>query len=107
MAKNPLEGLFGKSSLEGGLFGKSLLGEGLFGKNKDSYIWIGAIWFWPGAIWSGAIWTGKSLTVPTVCFTLPIEVSAGPEKVLKKRGAKGLFGPSVKTDEITARPFWG
>ena len=38
---------------------------------------------------------------------LPIEVSAGPEKVLKKRGAKGLFGPSVKTDEITARPFWG
>ena len=66
LAKNPLEGLFGKSSLEGGLFGKSSLGEGLFGKNKDSYIWIGAIWFWPGAIWSGAIWTAKSLTVQTV-----------------------------------------
>ena len=34
LCKNPLEGLFGKSSLEGGLFGKSSLGEGLFGKNN-------------------------------------------------------------------------
>ena len=42
-----------------------------------------------------------------ICFTLPIEVLAGPEKVLKKRRAKGLFGPAVKMDKITARPFWG
>ena len=34
LCKNPLEGLFGKSSLEGGLFGKSSLGEGLFVKNN-------------------------------------------------------------------------
>ena len=42
-----------------------------------------------------------------ICFTLHIEVSAGPEKVLKKRGANGFLGPTVKTDKITARPFWG
>ena len=42
-----------------------------------------------------------------ICFTLPIGLLPGPKKVLKKWGAKGLFGPAVKMDKIMARPFWG
>ena len=52
LAKNPLEGLFGKSSFEKGYLAKTIdiqlyFGKGLFGLLKGYLV----LAFWPGAIW--------------------------------------------------------